>query len=237
MSVTLRPVVDSAVERHLSYFQAARNALPGTAQGWVSDLRARAVDAFARDGFPTTRIESWKYTDLRRVFRNEFVDRAHDVVDIDISSWLIGEGIPAAVFVDGRFSEKYSRLDNLPTGVSIQPLSEALEQGDVLLAGILGAVAPLETPGLSALNTALMQDGAFVRIDDNVELDRPVLLLCLTSDGFAGEAHLRHVVSLGRAAKATVLQGHFGLGAASGLCNVVTEAAIGEGAALRMVNQ
>jgi Fe-S cluster assembly protein SufD len=237
MTVTLRPAVNPAVERHLSYFQAARNALPGAAQGWVNDLRSRAVDVLARDGFPTTRIESWKYTDLRHVFRKAFVDRPYDVEDVDISTWLIGEGVPVAVFVDGRFSEQYSKLEGLPAGVTILPLSVALETEASGISEILGSIAPLETPGLTALNSALMQDGAFIQIDENIELDRAVQILCLTSKGFAGEAHLRHVVSLGRAAKATIVQGHFGLGPSGGLCNVVTEAVIGEGGTLRMAKR
>jgi len=239
MTVSLRPVMDPAIERHLSVLEKARENLPGASQAWGGDLRSRAAEALARDGFPTTRIESWKYTDLRRVFRNEFAGQAQDIGALDISAldlskWRAGEAGPVLVFVDGHFSEALSRLDKLPEGVRVMPLTAALADGASGIEGLLGSVSPLESPGLTALNTALMQDGAFIRIDDDIELAEPIQLLCITSAGFSGEMHLRHVVALGRHAKAKIVQGHFAAGESSGLCNVVTEAAVGEGASLQI---
>ena len=237
MTASLRPVKDPAIERHLGVLAASRDILPGAGQAWVRDLRSRAADALVRDGFPTTRIESWKYTDLRRVFRNEFAGQAQDIGALDISEWRAGDAGPVLVFIDGQFSDGLSSLDDLPAGARVMPLSAALAKGDSGIEGLLGSVAALESPGLTALNTALMQDGAFIRLDDDIELAEPVQVLCITSAGFSGETHLRHVVALGRHAKATIVQGHFAVGDSSGLCNVVTEAAVGEGASLHIVKR
>ena len=237
MTASLRPVMTPAIERHLSVLDKTRDDLPGAGQAWVRDLRTRAAEALARDGFPTTRIESWKYTDLRRVFRNEFDGQAQEIATLDISEWRAGDAGPVVAFVDGRFSAELSACYGLPTGVGVMPLSAALEDGENGLEGLLGSVSPLDSPGLTALNTALMQDGAFIRVDDGVELADPIQLLCITSAGFAGETHLRHVVSLGRHAKAKIVQGHFAVGDSSGLCNVLTEAVVGEGASLQIVKR
>lgn len=237
MTVSLRPVTDPAIERHLSVLEKSRGDLPGGSVGWVDDLRSRAAKALARDGFPTTRIGSWKYTDLRRVFRNEFAGQAQDIAALDISEWCAGNAGPVLVFVDGQFSEALSGMDNLPAGVRVMPLSAALENSESGIEELLGSVSPLESPGLTALNTALMQDGAFIRLDNDVEMAEPIHVLCITSAGFSGETHLRHVVALGRHAKARIVQGHFAIGDSAGLCNVLTEAAVGEGASLQIVKR
>jgi len=70
----------------LQRFDGLRARLPGARLPWLQALREAAAEAFRLQGFPTRRVEAWKYTDLRPVAdaRNVYfvgldnILRAHD---------------------------------------------------------------------------------------------------------------------------------------------------------------
>ena len=53
-------------------FSALLDRLPGRGLVWLDRLRERAMDEFLELGFPTTRLESWKYTDVAPIRRIAF---------------------------------------------------------------------------------------------------------------------------------------------------------------------
>lgn len=234
MATNLQPLTDPAAARYRERFDTVRAALPGAGRDWVAALRDRAAAALAERGFPTNRVEAWKYTDLRRVLRNDF-PATIAAPDAAVFARFVPDKGPVVVFVDGRFSAPLSRLDDLPSGLRVLPLADALEAGEAVAERLLGETAAIDRPGLGALNTALMRDGVLIDVADGVALDRPVGLLFLTGDGWAGEAHPRTLVSLGANARATVAIDHAAAGAASGLMDSVTDIDVGAGANLALV--
>ena len=52
---------------YVDRFNEVRERLPGTALPWLTRLRSNAIDHFADCGFPTPRVEEWKYTPLSRI--------------------------------------------------------------------------------------------------------------------------------------------------------------------------
>lgn len=235
MTADLQPLTDPAAARYRERYDAARAGLPGVDRGWVAGLRDRAAAALVANGFPTRHVEAWKYTDLRRVLRTDFAAPAAGKTPdaATLSSYLPDDG-PVAVFVDGAFCASLSGLDG---GARLVPLEAALDAGDAVAERLLTASAAIDRPGLGALNTALMQDGMLIDIGDNVALDRPVRLAFVTTDGWAGEAHLRNVISLGSNARATIAIDHVALGSATGLVDSVTDIELGPGAALTLIKQ
>ena len=59
------PVTQTAVEHYVSAFTDFQIDHPAPA--WLSEKRRAAMDAFKHLGFPTTRDEEWKYTDVTPV--------------------------------------------------------------------------------------------------------------------------------------------------------------------------
>jgi len=239
MTAKPQALTDPVAARYRERFAAARAELPGAAQGWVAALRDRAAEALTGDGLPTTRIESWKYTDLRRLFRAEFAADGTGAAAPDAAAIAphLPDGGPAAVFVDGRFSAALSRLGGLADGMRVAPLAEALGSGDATAERLLRDTPALGRPGLGALNTALMRDGLLVDIAAGTEAAAPLRLLFVTTDGWAGEAHLRTLIALGAGARAAVAIDHVALGAAAGLVDSVTDIEIGAGARLALVKR
>jgi Fe-S cluster assembly protein SufD len=228
--VTVEPISasDPAAERFVAMFRDLRAGLPGDA-----GVRDRAIGHFERAGFPTARVEEWKYTDLRRLARAEFAapdaEAAAKVSAADIAPFVLAEDGPLAVFVEGRFAPALSRLDGLPQGVTVERFAEAAD-------GLADQLAAFESPdgtGLVALNAALAADGAVIRVAKGVENSTPIQILHVLPAGSAAAVFPRSVILLDANASASVVESFAATGAAEGWTSAVTQVALGPGARLR----
>src|SRR5262245_55342708 len=96
---------------YAAQFSSIRERLPGTDLSWVKQLRQKGMDDFLALGFPTTKLENWKYTNvapIRHVTFEPAVDRRLAAVPE-----LDSHENPRLVFVNGRFAPALSRLTRL----------------------------------------------------------------------------------------------------------------------------
>ena len=231
MTTSLRSVVDPMVIKYRERFATHGLKLPGAAHRWVVSLREEALSALSRNGLPTRRVESWKYTDLRNFKRAEFTNKASVDVTDALAPFML-KNTYAIVFVDGKFLPTLSQIDNFPKGLEVLSLAEALMSGDEDLLSGIGEAVDIEQPGFAAVNTALMQGGGVCQIAENVSVDRPIHFIFVTTNNASAELHLRNLVVAGANSKATVMQSFVSLGVSSGFCDVVTELVLREGASL-----
>lgn len=210
-------------------FEQGVATLPGPR---LVDARRAAMDSFAETGFPTPRIESWKYTNLNRISRADF-DPLVDGDAADIAQWQAYrvDGAYCIGIVNGRFNEDLSDVAGLPDGVRLTALSEALGTLDD---ASLGGADYAEAGSLVALNTAFMRDGLFLEIPDRVRLDRPVQVLHVVDGGDAEIAvHPRTMVTAGTGAEAVVVETFAGAAGSAYWTNSVTDIDVGANASVR----
>ena len=197
----------------------------------VISLRQDAMEHFSRLGFPTTRLEGWRFTNVAPIVSRAYVlgdpaevDSAH--VDRFLVPDLPG---PRLVFVNGRFAPSLSSVGEVPTGVEVRSL------GDTLAAGLEGVASHLSLAGVaeqpfSALNTAFLQDGALIKVADGVVLDDPVQVLFVsTAPGEAVVTHPRVLVLAGANSQFSMVESYAGLRDAEYFTNAVTEIDAGAG--------
>lgn len=224
----------SAASSPIEHFQSEFNRLSSEFNN--DPLRAKreaALARFSESGLPTTRVEEWKYTDVRPLTKRNFsIAAGNGVTAQRIASLRFAEqGYHELVFVNGRFDAGLSRVDNLVEGVRLQSLAEVMQEPEV--AKQIGR--PLNesvTSAFTELNTAFLRDGAWLDIPDGIELDTPIVLLYL--DTAADEptvCHPRTVIRLGRGAVATIVESYIGLDSQTqNLTNAVTEIELADGA-------
>ncbi|MBK1657306.1 Fe-S cluster assembly protein SufD [Paracraurococcus ruber] len=208
----------------LHRYEGLRMRLPGARLPFVAALRDQAAEAFRTQGFPTRRVEAWKYTDLRPVADAGF-DEALTAVD-SAPDLPPAHGTARAVFVDGRFRPDLSALDGLP--YAVESLAMALPGLD----GRLGALARVEAQPMAALNTMLFEDGLVVTVPAGAAGG----VLDLVSIGTASERpeafHPRHLIRLGAGASLTIIETATGPEGARYLHNPVYEVEVAAGATL-----
>jgi Fe-S cluster assembly protein SufD len=182
----------------------------------ITDLRQKAEASFKERGFPTTREELWRFTDVSPVARAEFsADWQPAAVDYKPLGGLV------AVFENGRLSREKSTIDDLPEGVCIGSIMDRVDDR-------LGSLADAQTAFVSA-NTAYFSDGAFIEVTDGVELSEPVHVIFL-ADADGAAFHLRNLISCGKDARVTVIEEYIGgASAATYWTNAVTEAFVADG--------
>ena len=207
---------------------------------WLSEVRARAVERFQTAGFPTTKNEDWHFTNPSPIAEAKFEPmRAPSgaITSSHLAAWRFGdEAWPELVFVNGRFMPALSRFDGLG-GVKVMSLAVALREEPSLLERHLTRQADFADPSqvFTAINTALMHDGAVIRIPKGVTATVPVHVLFL-SDGNAsgGSSHPRVLVVAEPQSQATIVEQYASTGGEKYFTNAVTEAWVGDGATLNL---
>jgi Fe-S cluster assembly protein SufD len=179
------PVLDQragdAVARGEQFVKAwqAREARSQEASAWLRDVRRRAIDRFAEVGLPTTRDEEWRFTPVTPIANTTFVEAEPvHVVPADLAGLSLGTGTLAElVFVNGTFAPGLSCIGTLPAGVEVGSLAQALASRPADVERWLGSVARIDASPFTALNTAAVEDGAFVYIPRHAIVSEPVHLI------------------------------------------------------------
>jgi Fe-S cluster assembly protein SufD len=165
---------------------------------WVNELRKSALAVFEQKGFPTTKQEDWKYTNVAPIARSPFTYSAQaESVPAEFVRSLLVEGIEQYVitFVNGHFSREHSQLAGLPSGVTVKNLIEAYTTQNNLIEEHLTKYVQYQKNSFTALNTAFMNDGAFIHIPSDTEVLKPISLLFIsTANG--GEQKASHIRNL-----------------------------------------
>jgi len=225
-------VIKTAAETALAQtFAQARDRLPG--DDAIAARRNAAFDIFAKQGLPHRRIEEWKYTDLRALMR----DAKPLASPPDASSKASAKGAGRVlgdldarrlVFVDGVFVPDLSDLRELEAGLVVSSLAQALTEGDPVVAARLGKLAPANDAAV-ALNTALMGDGAVVRVASGATIERPLHLLFVASERPAA-MFTRSLVTIDQGARVMLIESHEGPAASDYQVNAALELFAGDGA-------
>lgn len=225
----------AAAQPYLDQYERVKGELPGAALSWVRDLRELGRGRFAELGFPTPRVEAWKYTSLKTLETVAFQPArpAAAGVHFDVLPH-VGKG-PRLVFVDGFLRADLSTTDGLPSGVTLTGLARALTTAPDLVGEHLGRLAVSDEQRFVALNTAFLADGAVVRIGRGVDVAEPIELVfvSLGADDGAVAFHPRTLLIAEPQSRATVIEHHLGLGTGATFANHVAEAYVGDGAILR----
>jgi Fe-S cluster assembly protein SufD len=232
MNAEVRSLKTPAEQALVDAYTTARGTLPGGKS--VAALREDAFKRFDALGLPHRRVEEWKYTDLRALMRDATPlasppDAAAKQHAKDAGKMFGGVDCRRLVFVDGVFVPELCDLTPEP-GLAVGSMAEALAKGDPLAADVGKTV---ETADVAvALNTALMGDGAVIRVAAGTVLKRPVQLVFASSGGQPSSAFIRSLVVVEKGAQTTLIESYEG---GDNQINAALELKIGEGAQVEYV--
>ncbi len=229
-------VAVDARQTYVEAFASSEKDLDGPK--WLRSIRRQAISRFESLGFPTTKHEEWRYTNLAPLakvpFKPAILARPDGVVAEKLEPFTFGIlKTSQLVFVNGRFAPKLSYLRALPQGVWIGSLAEALRREPEALKPHLTRYARFEDDSFVALNAAFFVDGAFIEIPRNTVVEEPIhLLFVSTSKDLPIVAHPRNLVVLGANSQATVIESYAGWAPDTTFTNAVTEVVLGPAAVL-----
>ena len=149
----------------------------------IHEIRTKALQNFEELGFPTKKLEAWKYTSLNSVLKQDYSifpnnDAAVELADVkkyfihDIDTYKI-------VFIDGKYSSFLS--DTTHDEMDICLLSSALAKPKykAVIENYFNKIANQDN--LTSLNTAFAKEGAYIYIPRNVEVEKPIQIINFTT--------------------------------------------------------
>jgi Fe-S cluster assembly protein SufD len=191
---------------------------------------------FEELGFPTTKDEEWKYTNVAPLIKQGFSSTISDSAPADLtdlSSFVAPECQNSQlVFVNGKLREDLSSLTSLPADVVAIDLTAALADGrySEIAREHLGRHADYVANGFTALNTALIGTGAFIYIPRNATVAAPIHLLFVADAVDNPVVSPRILVVAEENSSATLIESYAGTDKSHYFTNAVTEFVLKDGA-------
>lgn len=170
-------------KQYIDLYDRCRGMIFAHAPEAMNAVRDAAANDFRRMGFPTKKVERYKYTDIPSLFEPDYglnlnrldipVDPYEafkcDVPNLSTSLYFIVN--------DAFYDKAVPRGHVLPDGVIVNSLSRAATENPGLIAKYYAKAAKTADDGITALNTMLAQDGLFVYVPEGVRVDKTVQIV------------------------------------------------------------
>lgn len=192
----------------------------------IHEIRTEALENFEKLGFPTKKLEAWKYTSLNSILKNDFSIFPNKDVTVnlaDVKKYFIHDiDTYKIVFIDGKYSSFLSETTHDTIDVCL--MSSALEKPKykAVIENYFNKVAKQDN--LTSLNTAFASEGAYIHIPRNIEVQKPIQIINFTTGSEAAiMTQPRNLIVVDENAHVQIIERHQSLTSNAVLSNVVTE--------------
>lgn len=201
----------------------------------VLERQQKAYNAFKALGFPHTKMEDWKYTDVRKITHYPYAWPVKGEQKLDkntFKSFMLADlkDVYRLVFVNGYLQDDLTILPEGKDKFTVTHLGD--DKGSDHYEDHLANVVNTDT-AFTALNTAIHSDGVLIHVQKNAVVDKPVLVYYVALT----EADLyliqpRNIVITETGSKVQFAEIFVSKGMEPSLTNVVTEIKAGENSLL-----
>ena len=211
-------------EKIISSYVAFENGLNINSE--VHNIRTEALQNFEKLGFPTKKLEAWKYTSLNSILKNDysiFPNKENAIEFAEVKKYFIHDmDTYKIVFIDGKYSSFLSETTH--DGKDVCLLSSALSKSkySIVIENYFNKIAKQDN--LTSLNTAFASEGAYIYIPRNVEVEKPIQIINFTTGSEAATMlQPRNLIVVEENAHVQIIERHQSLTENPVLSNVVTE--------------
>ncbi|MDR3119245.1 MAG: Fe-S cluster assembly protein SufD [Mediterranea sp.] len=230
--------MNSIEQQYLDLFSRNEPMICRHSAGALNTLRAGAFADFKRQGFPTRKLEKYNYTDVSKFFEPNHGLNLNRL-NIPVNPYeVFGCDVPnmstSLYFVvnDTFYNKGLPRENNLPEGVIFGSLKEIANRNPGLVDNVYGRLADTSEDGITAFNTAFVQDGVFLYVPKNVAVDRPIQIINVLRADVDFMVNRRMLIVLEDGAQACLLACDHTIDNVNFLATQVIEAFVGAGAKL-----
>ncbi len=229
----------TAEQQYIELYQEASGMLNEHSAPVLNAKREQAFEDFKQLGFPTQKVERYKYTDVAKAFAPNYglnLNRINipvnpyevfkcDVPNLSTSLYFV---------VNDQFYDKAQPTASLPEGVIVSSLCEAAKTHPELVSKYYGTLARTSKDAINALNTMLCQDGLFVYVPKNVVVERPIQIVNVLRSDVDLMVNRRVLIVVEQCASVKLLFCDHAIDDRNFLSTQVIEAFVGENAHLEL---
>jgi Fe-S cluster assembly protein SufD len=210
-----------------SEFESTKHSLFGNLH-----LREEAMNSFASKGFPTRKSEEYKYINVELTLKDDFAfDISQTVTPEKIKQLSFLNSAFTVVIENGIFSEQLSTLQNLPKGLIICSLADAVKKYTSQVEKYYSKNTDITADSFAALNTAMAKDGVFIHVDKNVVIEKTIHIFHVSSATKNTITHPRNLIIVEANAQVKIIESYETIDStAKTFNNALTELVIGANA-------
>jgi Fe-S cluster assembly protein SufD len=201
---------------------------------WLRRLRDDAFAQFQKAGFPTSSAEDWRFTNITPIAGTDFqlpTKENRPISRQEIEPYFLAGAGCRLVFVNGRFTPELSAVPDASDGIIARSLAKQIATDSETVEVNLGRFLDTKRDAFSALNTAFLEDGAYVHIREGLVPERPLHLLFVSVGGDAPlMTHPRNLIIAEKGSEATIVEEYVSLGKGRLLSNAATEVVVEDAA-------
>lgn len=193
----------------------------------LHNVRSQAIKNFESKGFPTKKEESWKYTSLNTILKNDFSvfpKKENSIEFKEVKKYFLHEiDTFKVVFIDGIFSSFLSSTTH--DGLDVCLMSSALNKPKykMYIDEYFNKIASKDE-SLTSLNTAFASEGAYINIPKSKVVEKPIEIIYFSTGTEAAlMVQPRNLVIVGENAHVQIIERHQSLNENPVLTNSVTE--------------
>ena len=227
----------SSEKQYIDLYNQCKGMINKHAPQVLNDLRDKAFDDFCRLGFPSKKVERFKYTDMQKIFepdyglnlnRLEIPVNPYDVFKCDVPN------LSTSLYfvVNDSFYDKMLPKCSLAEGVIVGSLSKVATEHPELVAKYYGKIANTGDDAVTALNTMLSQDGLMVYVPKNVKVEKAIQVINILRSDVDLMVNRRVLIVMEQGSEAKFLFCDHAADDRNFLATQVIEAFVGENAKL-----
>ena len=165
-------------QQYIELYQQAREMIFSHAPEAMNAVRDEAFEDFRRQGFPSKKVERYKYTDIQKLFAPDYgvnLNRLEIPVDPYAAFRCDVPNLSTSLYfvVNDMFYRDDKPKGHLPEGVIVGSLRE----NPHFIEKYYARLAKTSDDAITALNTMLAQDGMLVYVPKNVKVDRAIQVI------------------------------------------------------------
>jgi Fe-S cluster assembly protein SufD len=219
--------VKEYINLYKSGFQKFEENLNGQSTSFIHRIRKDAFTKFVDKGFPTTKLEEWKYTNVDSIAKTEFNLELPKtkIQKSDVEKFFIKNlDCYKLVFINGRYDSDLSDNFESENDFSVSNLQIYIKENLDSDSQKLTKLADYNSDSFIALNTAFMQDGIAINIKKEISIDKPFFLLFVSSGENESNLNQPRILFESQAnSKAVVVESFQSIQSDKDLGNVVAE--------------
>jgi Fe-S cluster assembly protein SufD len=192
----------------------------------IHEIRSEAFQNFEGLGFPTKKLEAWKYTSLNSILKQDysiFPNKGNSIQLADVQKYFIHDiDTYKLVFIDGKYSSFLSETTHDTFDVCLMSSALTKPKYKAVIENYFNKIAKKDN--LTSLNTAFANEGAYICIPRNVEVEKPIQIMNFTTGSEAATMlQPRNLIVVEQNAHVQIIERHQSLTSNPVLTNAVTE--------------
>lgn len=174
-----------SIKQYTDLYDSARDAIFASTGEPMNAMRDAAREGMDGESLPTKRTEGFEKTSIEDMFAPDYGVNVNRIgIPVDIAATFRCD-VPnlstlQATVINDKFVPSANLAERLPAGVSFMSLARASREMPEVVDRYYGSLAPLADNSVS-LNTMLVQDGVFIRVERGVRLEKALQLVNIFS--------------------------------------------------------